>query len=166
MKDLATNQTRPYVQGDFVLDARLALVGSGLVWLERDGIFTQLRMEASPRDTHPDEHPSVEVRTPAGHAVVRVRPQGHSEASVAGFLFECSPTGKPWVRVEGSVETETWLSRVGLQDGDLILAINGQTLKNPQQTLQVLRKASHHPTLTVSLQRAERIHTIHVSRGL
>jgi hypothetical protein len=156
IQDRVTHQTGLYRKGEAILDARLAFIGSGMVWLERDGTLTQLRLEGSPSVTVTDRLSSGSVTDRPG--------SGSVDASLVRIPTPEGPFNLQMVIGEGgsfsglsveSLEGARWLKRLGLQEGDLILAINGQRLVTPQQAAQVIRKAMHQPSPTLTLQRAE-----------
>lgn len=157
IEDRATQQTNPYAEGEMALDARIVLIGSGVVWLERDGIRTQLRLwESSTVADGPDE-------AAPQHASITLALRGASEA--ISLMLHRNQKGGFGLLVS-SLGARSWLSRLGCREGDLILAINDQTLLSPQQTLQVIRKAVSQPTLTLSIQRDNEPYTLHASDPL
>ncbi|GEM_PF-5074039 len=160
IEDVTLGRTRRYRQGEQVLDARLAFIGSGLVWLEREGVLTQLRLVDSraQEDAHaalPSSEPvAIRVPTRTGEEAMRIRPERAPDGTFAGLA------------VESIAEQTPWLARLGLQPGDRIVAINSQPLVSPQQALQVLRKATAQPALAVALYRNGRLRTVSLPRTL
>ncbi len=151
--------TRLYREGEQLLDAQLASIGSGVVWLEQRGTWTQLRLE-SPESNDapaaPDRHPAaptISVPARTGEEALRLTPDYTPEGTFAGLLVE-------------SIDQDEWLARLGLRAGDLITAINRQPLVSPQQTLQIMRKAIHQPHLTISLERDHERQTLRAYRDL
>lgn len=170
IEDRAAQRVGRYVQGDKILDAHLALIGSGMVWLEREGTLTQLRLDSSSAPA-----PSVPAPDFAGGSPTPIS-QGSDQDRFSIKTAQQQGVALPGLPVElrstqtgllvGSTEGSGWVKRLGLQEGDLILAINGQKLKTPQQTAQVIRKAMHQPSLNISIKRSERLQEIKFRRDL
>lgn len=153
-----TLKTDRYLPGALILDARLISIGSGTVWLERDGTLTQLHLEESPA-------PSVDDPSPAPSAP-SITVTHRSDQAVFTFQKAENPLGPGTGLLVESTGASEWLRRLGLQEGDLILKINDQRLISPQQSMQVIRKALHQPSLNLSLRRSDQIQIIQRRRDL
>lgn len=151
IQDRETHQTGRYPQGAPILDARVALIGSGTIWLERDGTLTQLHLEESPAPSADDlspspSAPSIAVPYRSDQVIFAFQKAEDLEETNTGLLVE-------------STGASEWLHRLGLKEGDLILKINDQKLITPQQSMQVIRKAIHQPSLTLAFRRSGQVQT-------
>jgi type II secretion system protein C len=88
-----------------------------------------------------------------GHAVEPVVREANYASIVeyAEFLPTTGRGGTLGVKVTGIKDPEQ-MARVGLQDGDVITALNGEPLKNPTQIAQLLEALSHGGAVNVSVE--------------
>ena len=154
IEDRVLHRTSLYREHDTIADARLATIGSGIVWLDHAGVLTQLRLEDSRSDNERlDDAPhitSIAIPTRAGQPAMQLVPSHTPEGAFAGLRVE-------------SIDDTSWLARLNLslRPGDLIVAVDGQPLRSPQQTLQVMRKAIHQPDFDLVINRDGHSTTLH-----
>lgn len=155
IENTKTKEASPYKIGDVVASATIESIEADKVVLLYNGQRRVLRMQAgtlTPMASQPgpQENPSAE-------AVVK-----NVESDRFGYVEDLfrEATFEPYIedgRTEGlkitGLEKIPLAAAVGLRNGDVVRAVNGQRLNSKQKAVQVLRKARTQPQLNMELLR-------------
>lgn len=147
----ATGKVRQYGINDHLGPATVKEIRRGSVRLVAYGRDTVLLLDPSMSSLLPILDPAAATvsiaagafRDPRLSAAIQLRPQLNSTTrEFEGLALAV-------------VDPPTLAQRLGLEAGDLIVAVNGQRLTSPQQTLQVLKKAWQGAVVQVEGRRGE-----------
>jgi general secretion pathway protein C len=171
LRDTEAKSAGPYAVGGRVREARIAAIGETRVELDVDGRheFIDLgeaptppaRVEASPVPAgieRTGEH-AFEVRRATVDALLA------DPAAIASSVRVVpeSRDGRPFGFRLARVRADGVFARLGLRDGDVVVAINGLPMSTPDRALEAYGRLATANHLAVALERAGRRLTLEVS---
>lgn len=164
------NEQKPYAIGDSVSNnVKLRAIYSNRVILDRSGRFETLTLEdekqaraALASNAAPAEQVTPQVAQDIGQA----RQQILQDPSKASQYLRIQPERRDGklvgYRVYPGSDREIF-QKVGLRPGELVTAINGQSLDNPSESLKLLGDLAQAPSVSVTLERGGETRTLNVS---
>ncbi len=168
LQESRTNKTDSYRIGDSVAAATVEAIQRETVVLRYQGRLVVLKQcpgKAEGKEPKPREGgPKIEAAGPAGagRSQPAAAPEAPRFAGRSGSMAEVfrQATIEPYVknsRTEGlkitGLEKIPLAERLGLQNGDVVQAINGQQLTSKQKAFQVLMKARTQSKVDIQLLR-------------
>lgn len=159
IKNRENQKIDPYKIGDIVSGARILNIEDDKVFLLYQGKKKSLSLSSNgstpiqavskQNETSKEEKPvqpenNAPIETTAGKLVVLLK-----KANIEEYSVDKETTG---LKVTG-LENIPFARRIGLKNGDVVTAINGQRLTGKLKAYQVFKKAKSQPKLTVELLR-------------
>lgn len=163
------NEQKPYAVGDTIINnVKLHAIYSNRVILDRSGRFETLTLEqekqaegAVTRSTSSNQvSPDVAQNLGAARNEILQNP------SKAAQYLRIQPERRGGKLVGYRIypgSDRSLFQNVGLRPGELVTAINGQTLDNPSESLKMLGDLSQAPSVSVTLERGGQTRTLEVS---
>jgi len=165
----AKNEQKPYAVGDTVINnVKLHAIYNNRVILDRSGRFETLTLEQE------KEAKKAVARSSSNNRVSRDVAQNLGEArnqilqdpSKAAQYLRIQPERRDGKLVGYRIypgSDRSLFQKVGLRPGELVTAINGQSLDNPSESLKLLGELSQAPSVSVTLERGGQSRTLTVS---
>ncbi len=171
------NEQNPYsVGGSITNNVKLHAIYSNRVILDRSGRFETLILEQEKKaraalaqavKTAPDSSASTQqVEPDVAEDIGQAREQILQDPSKASQYLRIQPE-----RRDGKIagyrvypgSNRALFQKAGLRPGELVTAINGQSLENPGESLKLLGDLAQAPNVSVTLERGGQTRTLTVS---
>jgi len=162
---------KPFAIGDDISPGvALKAIFPDRVVLARKGRLETLRLDRN-RPSRSSDVPIAVDRGAAGNAgakLSQIRNQLLANPSRAGDFIRVQPVsgangqGLQGYRIYPGPNRSAF-NASGLHPGDLVTAVNGVTLDNPAQTLQLLSQLSQAQSVSLSIKRGSQIQTVNLS---
>lgn len=170
----SNGKQKPYAIGDAIDGASASLheVHAEHVVLERNGRYETLRLQKLTSNANSGIRRSSSSRSSSNNSVSgelkSIREQLLKDPSKAGDFIRVRP-----VYSKGQLKgyrvypgkDRALFRKVGLRSGDLVTAVNGQSLNDPQKAFTMLSTLSSATNISLELQRRGRTETVSVDLG-
>lgn len=165
----AANEQKPYEVGDDIANGvKLHAIYSNRVILDRNGRFETLTLEQEKAGDNAISRssPPTGVTPELARSLGQAREQILQDPSRAAQYLRIQPERRNGGLVGYRIypgSNRALFQKAGLRPGELVTAINGQSLDNPSESLKLLGNLSDASSVTVTLERGGQSRTMTVS---
>lgn len=168
IQDRSRNATSYLAVGDQIQNARLHRIERFRVILERSGRMEYMEVSGSTGDSTPT--PATRVLRPRAPASEGIRETGDGEFEIEGSFLDAQLNDLPTLlrsalaqpvtsggQIDGfritQIRPGSVYDQLGLQNGDVIRAVNGDRLDSPQKGMQLFSTLRNQKRISIDIER-------------
>lgn len=163
----AKNEQKPYAVGDTIIDnVKLHAIYSNRVILDRNGRYETLTLEQEKTSKKLAQKSSSAPTRGLARSLGQARAQILRDPSKAAQYLRIQPQRRNGKLAGYRIypgSNRSLFQKAGLRPGELVTAINGQSLDNPSESLKLLGDLSQASSVTVTLERGGQTRTMTVN---
>lgn len=163
----AKNEQKPYAVGDTVIDnVKLRAIYSNRVILDRSGRYETLTLEQEKNADKLAQRSSKSTPRALARNFGQARAQILRDPSKAAQYLRIQPQRSGGKLIGYRIypgSDRSLFQKAGLKPGELVTAINGQSLDNPSESLKLLGDLSQASSVNITLKRGDKTRTMTVN---
>lgn len=163
----AKNEQKPYAVGDTVIDnVKLHAIYSNRVILDRSGRYETLTLEQEKNAKKLAQKSSGTTSPGMARSLGQARAQILRDPSKAAQYLRIQPQRRSGKLVGYRIypgSDRSLFQKAGLKPGELVTAINGQSLDNPSESLKLLGDLAQASSVSITLERGGQSRTMTVN---
>lgn len=153
--DLKTGSIQSYHEGDGIGNFVVGKIERAAVILKSGGGGTKLTMTGSGRSTQQGADASQKaVGSVSEEEIARAVPN-YMDMVRTIRIRPYLEAGRPWGVLVYNIDPQSVFAKMGLADGDIIKAVNGEELKTPRDTIEFYDAIREGGTVTLAVKRGE-----------